>query len=122
MYLCKLVENEKRKRKLTFKKANLVTWGEEDIDPDEEEEKDEEALLYPMAFNDDIDKVESNLSCSSNDDDEVDDLYHELYDALVRVKKELKTKHAEIDLLNEKIKSLEKENHDLNLLVEQLLS
>ena len=103
MYLYKLLKNEKKKRKLTFKKANLATWGEEDIDSDEEEVKDEEALLCLMAFNDYIDEIELNLSCSSND--ELDDLYHEFFNALVRVKNELKAKMLKMTCLVRKLKS-----------------
>ena len=42
---------------------------------------------------------DSNLSCSSDDDDDIDDLYHELYDSLVRAKKDLKLKLVENDSL-----------------------
>ena len=43
-----------------------------------------------MAFDNEIDKVyDSNLSCSS-DDDEIDDLYNELYDSQIKAKKDLK--------------------------------
>ena len=81
------------------------------------EENDEESLLCLMAFNEVTKVFDSNLSCSS-DDDEIDDLYHGLYDSLVRAKKELKLKIAKNESLLEKIKCLEKENHDLNLHVE----
>ena len=64
----------------------------------------------------------SNLSSSSDDEDDIDDLYHELYDSLARAKKELKSKIVEIDSLVQKVNSLEKENHDLNLLFEQLFT
>ena len=53
----------------------------------EEEEKDEEALLYLIAFEIDIDELfNSKLSCSSDDND-IDNLYYELYDSLIRAKK-----------------------------------
>ena len=67
-----------------------------------------------MALDDEITEVfDSNLSCSSDDDndDDIDDVYHELYDSLVRTKKELKLKIVENESLLKKIKSLEKENH-----------
>ena len=51
----------------------------------------------------------------------IDDLYIELYDSLVKVKKDLKNKLAKDSLLRERIKQLEKENHDLNTLVERLM-
>ena len=71
-----------------------------------------------MALDDDINKVyDSNLSCSSDDDD-IDYLYSELYDALVKVKKDLKNKLAKNSLLHERIKSLEKEINYLNTLIE----
>ena len=75
-----------------------------------------------MALDNKINKVyDSNLSCS-NDDDEINYLYHELYDSLVKEKKDLKSKIAKNDMLHEKIKQFEKENHVLNMLVKQLLS
>ena len=103
VYLRKLLENEKRKRKLTFKNANLVTWGEDEVDSDDKEEKDKEALLCLMAFDDEANEVfDSNLSCSSDDDDDMDDLYHELYNSLVKAKRELKLKIVENESLLEK--------------------
>ena len=126
VYLQKLLKNEKRKRKLTFKKENLATRVEDEVDSDGEEQKDKEALLCLVALDDDIIEVfNSNLSYFSDDDDdddddEINDLYHELYDSLVRVKKNLRLKIAKS--LIKKIKSLEKENYDLNLLIEQPLS
>ena len=45
-----------------------------------------------------------------------------MYDSLVKVKKDLKSKIIENDVLIDKIKWLENENHDLNILVEHLLS
>ena len=57
-----------------------------------------------MAFDDEANKVfDSNLSCSSDDDDDMDDLYHELYNSLVKAKKELKLKIVEHESLLEKI-------------------
>ena len=73
------------------------------------------------AFENDINEVfDSNFSYSSDDD--IDDLYHELYDSLVRVNEELKTNISKIELILDKIKQSKKENHDLNLFIEQLLS
>ena len=75
--------------KFTFKRANLVTWGEENVDFSDEEQNDKEALLYLMALDDDINEVyDSNLFCSS-DDYEINDLYNKLYDSLVKAKKDL---------------------------------
>ena len=74
------MENKKRKKKLTFKKANLVTWDEDEVDSNEEEEKDEEALLCLRTLDNEIIEVfEPNFSCSSDDNNDTDDLYHELY-------------------------------------------
>ena len=58
-----------------------------------------------MAFDNDIDKVyDSNLSCF-NDDDDIDDLHHELYDSLVKARKDLKLKKiTKNDVLFKKIK------------------
>ena len=68
-----------------------------------------------------IELFDSNFSCFSDDDD-IDDLSHQLFDSLIKAKKDLKLKIVENMSLLEKIKSLKKENYDLNLLVEQLLS
>ena len=76
-----------------------------------------------MAFDQDSTKIlDSNLSSSSDGEDDIDDLYHELYDSLVRAKKELKSKIIEIESLVQKVNCLEKEKHELNLLIEQLLT
>ena len=76
-----------------------------------------------MALDEEINEVyDSNSSYSSDDDNNIDDLYQELYESLVRAKKDLNKKIVENNLLIEKLKSCEKENHDLNLLVEQLLT
>ena len=70
-----------------------------------------------MALDNQIDKeFNSNLLYSNDDDDDMDDLYNELYDSLIRAKKELKLKFVENESFLEKIKLLEKENHDLTLL------
>ena len=46
------------------------------MDSSEEEDKDEEALLWLMALNNDIDKIfDLNLSCTSDGDDDIDDIY-----------------------------------------------
>ena len=72
-----------------------------------------------MALDQDPSEVfDSKFSTSSDDEDDIDDLYHELYDSLVKAKKDLKSKIVEIDSLVQKVNSLEKENHDLNLLIE----
>ena len=93
---------------MTFKEAKLATWGEEDIDSNDQEEKDEEVPLHLMALDNDINEVyESNLSCSNDDD--IDYFYHELYDSLVKAKRDLKSKIAKNDVLFEKIDQLDKE-------------
>ena len=74
VYLRKLLENKKRKRKLTFKKAYLAIWGEDEVEFDDEEEKDEKAHHCLMAFDDEANEVfDSNLSYSSDDNDDDDD-------------------------------------------------
>ena len=116
------MENEKRKRKLTLKREKLETWEEEDIDSKDEEENEEGALLYLMALGDETNEAyDSNLSCSS-DDDEIDELYNELYYSLVMAKKDLKNKLDENALLHGKFKQLEKQNYDLNILAKINLS
>ena len=98
-------------------------WGDDEVDSRDEEEKDEEALLCLMTLDKEINEVyDSKSSYSSDSYDNIDDLYQELYDSLVRAKKILKQKIIENDVLIEKLKSCEKENHDLNLLVKQLLT
>ena len=80
-----MLEIEKRKRKLTFKRANQATWGKDEVDSDDEEEKHEEALLSLMAFDQDsIEVVNSILSSSSDDQDDLDGLHHKLYNSLVK--------------------------------------
>ena len=49
-------------RKLTFKRANLATWGEDDVDFGDEKEKDKETLLCLMALDQDsIEILDSNF-------------------------------------------------------------
>ena len=73
-----------------FNKANLATQGKEDIDFRDDEEKEEESHPYLMALNDEIGEIyDSNLSYSS-DYDEIDDLYNELNDSLVKANKDFK--------------------------------
>ena len=94
-----------KKRKLTFKRGNLVTWGWDEADSGDEEEKDEEALLCLTALDYEANEVfDLKFSCFNDDYDDVDDLYHELYDSLVRAKKELKTNIVENDSLLQKLK------------------
>ena len=86
-----MLENEKKKRNLTFKRANLATWGKEEVNFDNKEEKDEEAVFCLMALDQVSSEVfDSNLLTSSDDENDIDDLYHEFYDSLVTVKKDLK--------------------------------
>ena len=70
----------------------------------------------------DINEVyDSNFSCLS-DDDEIDYLYNEVYDSLVKDKKYLKNSLTKKLQLHERIKLLEKENNDLKILVEKLIT
>ena len=57
----------------------------------------------------------------SSDDDEINDLYNEMYDSPLKAKKDLKNSFAKNLKLHERIKLLEKENIDLNILIETLL-
>ena len=67
-FTSKSCQRQKTKRNLTFKKANLTTWGEEDVDSSEEEKKNEEAPPYFIALNSEFDKVyDSNLSYSGDE-------------------------------------------------------
>ena len=109
VYLKTLLEHEKKKkRKLTFKKVNLTNQGEVDIYPRDDKEDKEEAHLCLIAFDDEIDEVyNSNLSYFSYND-KIDNLYNELYDSLVKAKKDFKNKLVENALLHENVKQLEK--------------
>ena len=61
-----------------------------------------------MVFDNDMDKVyDSNLSCS-NDDEDIGDLYNELYDSLIRTKKYLKSRITKNEVFIDKIKQFEK--------------
>ena len=52
----------KREKESLPKKVNLATWGEEDIDSRDDDKKEEEAFLYLMALDDEINEVyDSNL-------------------------------------------------------------
>ena len=97
------MENEKRKRKITLNKPYLATLGEDIMDSNNEEEKDEKALFCLIAFDDKVTKVfDLNIFFSSEYDDEIDNLYHKLYDSLVKDKKYLKFKIAKNESLVEK--------------------
>ena len=50
----RLLENEKKKYKQPFKRAHLATWGNDDKGVECKEDKDEEALLYLLAMNDEV--------------------------------------------------------------------
>ena len=114
----KVVGKWENKKEVNLKNIYIyiATWGEDEMDSSDGGEKDEEALLYLMAFDDKV--IDSNISCSSDDDDEIDYLNHKLYDSLIKAKKDLKLIIGENESLLEKIKSLEKENHDLKVLVD----
>ena len=87
------------------------------MDSGDNEDKEEEALHCLMEIDDDIIELyDSNLSYS-RDWDEIKDLYNELYDSLVKHKKELKNTLAKNKSLLEKINVLEKENNDRNTLI-----
>ena len=80
-----MLEKEKGNNKFTFKKGNLTTLDEEDVDS-----SDNKPFFCLIALDDDVNKVyNSNLPCSS-DKDEIDDLYNELYNSLFKFKKKLK--------------------------------
>ena len=82
-----MFKSESKKQKLNFKKVNLAIWGGEQVDFGEEE-KEEEALLSLMTLKDEENEIYNQTLCSSNDD-EIDNLYNELYESLFRAKKEL---------------------------------
>ena len=84
-----MMENEKKKRnKQLAKKTHLATWGDKDIESRDEKEKEEDAVLCLMAMEDERVDVNDINSNSLNDfDDDVDDLYNELYDGPIKTKK-----------------------------------
>ena len=45
-----MLKNEERKRKLTFKRANLATWGEKDVDSNDDEDKEYESILVKSVW------------------------------------------------------------------------
>ena len=84
--------------------------------------KKKKALHYLIALNDDISEVyDSSLSYYS-DGDEIHDLYNELYDSLVKAKKELRqAKKKKKILLKEQIKMIKVENVLLNVMIKKPL-
>ena len=58
IYLKKVLANERGKQKHNFKKANLTTQGDEDVDFGKKKKK-EEILLYLMALEDDEIEVQN---------------------------------------------------------------
>ena len=59
---------------------------------------EEEALLYLIANSNNWSEVFYSGSSCSNDDDDIDDLYNELYDSLIKSKKELKLANNKIEM------------------------
>ena len=60
-------------------------------------------------------------SLFSSSDNEIDDLYNELYESLLKVKKKLKQVNNKIESLNDQIKLIERENSILGIMIEQPL-
>ena len=54
-----------------------------------------------------------------DDDDDIDNLYNELYDPLIKGKKELKIANNKIKMLNEEIKMIRIENDKLSVMTEK---
>ena len=93
----------RKERENSLKKVNLAIGGKDDIGSNDDEKNEKEALFCFMAFDNDINKVYDFSFPSSNDDNEKDDLYNELYDSLVKAKKDLKSKLAKNTMLHERI-------------------
>ena len=68
-------------------KANLVTQGDYEVDFSEEK-KEKKALLFLMAFEDEDIEIYHPYLYGSSDDD-MYDLYSELYKSLLKAKNEL---------------------------------
>ena len=56
-WIVQLLEKEKSKQKLSFKKDKLETWGEDEVDSNDKEDKDEQAFLCLMALDHESNEV-----------------------------------------------------------------
>ena len=122
VYLRRLLENERKKRtKHPAKKAHLATWGDDDIDSGDEEEKEEEALLCLMAIDgENMEVNDSDLNSSDDENNDVDDLYSELYDDLIKAQKNVSLSKKVITTLESNVEELQKENDSLKKKIENL--
>ena len=81
---------------------------------------EEEVLLYFLANdNNTCEGYDSSSFCSSYDNEDIDDLYNELCDSLIRAKKELKLANNKIEVLNEEIKMIRIENDMLSIMTKK---
>ena len=118
-YLKKLLESEKKRNKQPYKRAHLAAWGNDEDGSDCEESKDEEALLCLMAVNNEV--IDFHSAQSDNDND-IDDLYSELYDDLIKAKKSANLSKKIISSLESNSENLQKENDDLLKEIQSLKS
>lgn len=73
-----------------------------------------------MAFRNNLKEIYDS-SCSSSNDVDIDYLYNELYDSLLKVKKELKSTNNKNKMLNEEIKMIMIENDMLSVMTKKPL-
>ena len=84
-----------------MKRAHLVAQGNDDKGSKCKEDKDEEALLCLITMDD-----EANDSNFVQSNDELDDLYSELYDDLIKAKKSVNLSKKIIISLEKDIEKL----------------
>ena len=115
VHLKSMLENEKKEEKTDFHKVNLVTWGDEDIDFGDDEENEKEVLLCLIVNGNNS----SEVYCFNDDD--IDDLYNELYDSLIKARIALKLANNKIEMLNEEIRMIRIENDMLSVMTKKQL-
>ena len=98
----------KKRNKWSVEKAHLATWDDENIDSRNEEENEEEALLCLMVMECENIKVNELDSNALNID--INDLYSELYEDLMKVRKNLSLSKKIIGTLEIDVEVLQKEN------------
>ena len=100
------------------KKAHLATWDDKDIESINEEKKEEEAFIYLMTMECENIRVDDSDYIASNDD--IDDLYSEIYEYLIKDKKNVNLSKKIIATLEIDINGLQKENKLLKKRIESL--
>ena len=81
-----MLANERKKRKQLLKKP-ISLQRDDEVNFNKMEEKEDETLFCLMALEDEEIEV-YDISLSSSNDNDIDDLYSKLYESLLRTKKE----------------------------------